>query len=283
MKLICVSGLPRSGSTLLCQLLAQHPEVYSSGHSSPLVGVLEGVRSTLSSNDFSLAQLDVDFDLVYSRIENVLKSVLSGWFAETDKTIVVDKNRGWLRMAEMLNDLHDDWRILVCIRDLTQIYGSIEAQHARTRYLNFADGTDAHGAMARADRLFSKGGVVGGPLNFIRDLQDVMDQEILDRIQYVPFEYLTENPKNAVEEMFEWLGLEKVDINPKKLITRPHESDSYYRFKYRHETKSSISVPEKHMVAPRIASGLQKNYKWYFDRFYPGKMVENERRNVVSF
>ena len=269
MKLICVSGLPRSGSTLLCQLLAQHPDVYSTGHSSPLVSVLENIRSTFSSNDFSLAQLDVDFDVAYGRIENVLKSAIKGYFAETNKAYVVDKNRGWLRMAEMLNDLHEDWRILVCVRDLTQIYGSIEAQHAKTRFLNFADGTDAHGAMARADRLFGDGGVVGGPLSFIRDIQDIADPEIHARIQYVPFEYLTSRPEAAVTEMFEWLGVKKHKINPKKLTTRPHESDSYYRFKFRHETRDAISVPGKHTIPPRVEQGLRKNYKWFFDKFYP--------------
>jgi len=270
MTLICVSGLPRSGSTLLCQLLAQHPEVYSTGHSSPLVSVLENVRSTLSSNDFSLAQLDVDFDLAYNRIGNVLRSVLNGWFSETNKSFVVDKNRGWLRMAEMLNDLHDDWKILVCIRDLTQIYGSIEKQHAKTRFLNFADGMDSHGAMARADSLFGNGGVVGGPLGFIRDIQDIQDSAIHDRIQYVPFEYLTENPSAATEEMFDWLGLPKAKINTDKLSTRPHESDSYYRFKYRHETRQSISAPAHHNIPPRVEEGLRNNFKWYFDQFYPG-------------
>jgi len=270
MKLICVSGLPRSGSTLLCQLLGQHPDVYSLGHSSPLVGVLENIRQTLSNNDFSLAQLDVDFDLAYNRIENVLKSVLTGWFQETDKPFVVDKNRGWLRMAEMLNDLHEDWRILVCIRDLTQIYGSIEKQHAKTRFLNFADGMDSHGAMARADGLFGNGGVVGGPLGFIRDIQDIQDPAIHDRIQYVPFEYLTQNPKAAIEEMFGWLGLPKAKVNPNKLTTRPHESDSYYRFKYRHETRESIKAPGRHTIPPRVEEGLRKNFQWYFDQFYPG-------------
>jgi len=269
MRLFCVSGLPRSGSTLLCQLLAQHPDVYSTGHSSPLVGVLENIRSTFSSNDFSLAQLDVDFDLAYNRIENVLKSVISGWFTETDKPNVVDKNRGWLRMAEMLNDLQEDWRILVCVRDLTQIYGSIEAQHAKTRFLNFADGTDAHGAMARADRLFGNGGVVGSPLGFIRDIQDIQNSDIHNRIQYVPFEYLTQNPKEAVAEMFDWLGLKKFAIDPNALTTRPHESDSYYRFKFRHETRTSISPPRRHDIPPRVEDGLRKNYSWFFDKFYP--------------
>ena len=269
MKLICVSGLPRSGSTLLCQLLAQHPDVYSTGHSSPLVSILENVRSTFSSNDFSLAQLDVDFDLAYNRIDNVLKSVVKGWFAETTKSNVVDKNRGWLRMAEMLNDLQSDWHILVCVRDLTQIYGSIEAQHAKTRFLNFADGMDAHGAMARADRLFGNGGVVGGPLGYIRDIQDIRDTAIHDSIQYVPFEYLTSNPAAATEELFDWLGLKKTKIDPNKLTTRPHESDSYYRFKYRHETRPSISSVARRDIPPRVEEGLRKNFKWYFDKFYP--------------
>lgn len=271
MQLICVSGLPRSGSTLLCQLLAQHPDVYSTGHSSPLVSVLENVRSTFSSNDFSLAQLDVDFDIAYNRIENVLKSVIQGWFAETNKVHAVDKNRGWLRMAEMLNDLHEDWRILVCIRDLTQIYGSIEAQHAKTRFLNFADGTDAHGAMARADKLFGNGGVVGGPLQFIQDIQDVRDPNIHERIQYVPFEYLTQNPTQAVDEMNDWLGLKAFEFNPKKLTTRPHESDSYYRFKYRHETREAISAPGRHTIPPRVEDGLRRQFSWYFDKFYPSE------------
>src|SRR5450432_1863588 len=31
-----VTGLPRAGSTLVCQLLAQHPEIESEGLSSPL-------------------------------------------------------------------------------------------------------------------------------------------------------------------------------------------------------------------------------------------------------
>ena len=270
MKLICVSGLPRSGSTLLCQLLGQHPDIYSTGHSSPLVGILENVRASFSSNDFSLAQLDVDFDLAYSRMGNVLRSVVSGWFQETDKSIVVDKNRGWLRMAEMLNELHEDWRILVCIRDLTQIYGSVEAQHARTRFLNFADGMDSHGAMARADSLFGNNGVVGGPLGFIRDIQDIQDPSIHDRIQYIPFEYLTQNPRAATDEMFDWLDLDGSKVDPDNLTTRPHESDSYYRFKYRHETRPSIKAPSFHQIPPRVEEGLRKNFAWYFDRFYPG-------------
>ena len=68
---------------------------------------------------------------------------------------------------------------------------------------------------------------------------------------------------------FEWLGLPKAKVNLKKLTKRPYESDSYYRFKYRHETRESISAPGRHTIPPRVEEGLRKNYKWYFDKFYP--------------
>ncbi|MFO1351424.1 MAG: sulfotransferase [Gammaproteobacteria bacterium] len=33
-RILYVTGLPRAGSTLLCQLLGQHPDIYSIGHGS---------------------------------------------------------------------------------------------------------------------------------------------------------------------------------------------------------------------------------------------------------
>ncbi|WP_139174352.1 sulfotransferase [Janthinobacterium lividum] len=50
--LIGVSGLPRAGSTLLCQLLAQHPDLHSEDNSSPLCNALLGMRHTISDDPF---------------------------------------------------------------------------------------------------------------------------------------------------------------------------------------------------------------------------------------
>jgi len=61
-RFVGVAGLPRAGSTLLCQLLAEHPRIYSDGHSSPLCSILLRLRHGISDDDFFLSQLDVDFD-----------------------------------------------------------------------------------------------------------------------------------------------------------------------------------------------------------------------------
>ncbi len=73
-----------------------------------------------------LSQLDVDFELTYTRLLNAYRGFINGWFAETDKPVVVDKNRGWLRMVDTVKLLDPEFRMVVCIRDLRQVFGSIE-------------------------------------------------------------------------------------------------------------------------------------------------------------
>lgn len=128
-RLLCVTGLPRSGSTLLCQLLSHHPDLYCTGHSSPLCSTLIKIRQQLSDSEFLRSQMDVDFPKVYQRLINAFTGFVDGWFAETDKQWVVDKNRAWLHHIETLHHLDSNVRMLVCVRELGQIYGSIEAQH----------------------------------------------------------------------------------------------------------------------------------------------------------
>jgi sulfotransferase len=62
-----VAGLPRAGSTLLCQLLAEHPQIYSEGNSLPLCSILLRRCRGISDNDFFLSQLDTNFDRAYGR------------------------------------------------------------------------------------------------------------------------------------------------------------------------------------------------------------------------
>jgi sulfotransferase len=266
-QIIYVTGLPRAGSTLLCQLLGHHPHIYSPGHSSPLNQLLGNLRHNLSDNQFLLAQLDVDFDLAYQRLVNAYRGFINGWFAETDRPVVVDKNRGWLGMLDTVNLLDPNFRMIVCLRDLRQIYGSIEAQHQKTLLLDFPDHMAPNSAYARADALLGPEGVIGGPLRSIQNLQDV-PEVLRSKLCYVAFEALTSNPTETMRALFRWLELPEARIDPNRLQVKPHESDSYYRFKYRHQTYPTIEPPQPHLIPPRIEQELLKNFNWFFEQFY---------------
>ncbi|WP_193315602.1 sulfotransferase [Janthinobacterium aquaticum] len=51
-RFIGVAGLPRAGSTLLCQLLAQHPDLHCESNSSPLCHLVTGMRHMVSDDAF---------------------------------------------------------------------------------------------------------------------------------------------------------------------------------------------------------------------------------------
>lgn len=270
-----VTGLPRSGSTLLCQLLGMHPDIYSCGHSSPLQSILQILRHQLSDNEFLLAQLDTDFELTYQRLLNMNRSVMNGWFAETDKDWVVDKNRGWLMNIDMVNMLDPNFRMLVCVREPAQIYGSVEAQHQKTLLLDFPDHLASLSRYARADKLFGTDGLIGAPLKAIEALQDVPDER-QQRLFYVVFEHLMQEPQAVMQSLYEWLNLTPAPLDPQQLPVKPHESDSHYRFKYPHQTRTQITPPMQHAIPPRIEADIKRQFHDFYRVLYPG-LVENEQ------
>jgi sulfotransferase len=267
-RFVGVAGLPRSGSTLLCQLLAAHPQIHSEGHSSPLCSVLLRLRHGISDDDFFLSQLDVDFDRTYAHLKSATQAFVRAWYHDCDKPVVIDKNRGWLRNYEYLLAVEPEARLLVCVRELGQVYGSIEAQHQRTILIDFPDHTANHDRYNRADTLFAKEGVIGNPLRALEAVQD-LPIATQQRIHLVIFERLMRDPIAALADVYKFLGLQPHAFDPKKLTTRPHESDSHYRHKYPHRQYASIEPPPLHAIPSRIQGEIEKSYAWYYDNFYP--------------
>lgn len=265
-----VAGLPRSGSTLLCQLLGDHPLIHSEGHSSPLCSVLLRLRHGISDDEFFLSQLDVDFDRTYAHLKSATRGFVRNWYHDCTKPFVVDKNRGWLRNFEYLLAIEPEARLLVCLRELGQVYGSIEAQHQRTILIDFPDHTANHDRYNRADALFAKDGVIGNPLRAIEAVQDLAIPT-QQRIHLVIFERLIRDPVAVMADVCEFLGVEAHRFDPKKLNVRPHESDSHYRHKYTHRQYAFIEPPTVHAIPARIQSEIEKTYAWYYDHFYPDR------------
>ena len=266
-RILYLAGLPRAGSTLLCQLFGLHPKMDSPSYSSPLWNALNRTRETMSDDPFWLAQLDVDFERNYARLLHACRGFMNGWFTGGEALWAVDKNRGWLMGIETLRLLDPDFRMVVCLRDPVQVFGSIEAQHQKTLLLSFPDHIAPHSAYARADKLFAPDGVIGGPLKALENLQDY-DPELQSHIAFVTLEALRENPQGTLNTLWELLDLPSHAFDPEALPVKPHESDSHYRFKHPHATRTTIRQPPEHRVAPRIIADIHANCRWFYEQFY---------------
>lgn len=269
---IGVTGLPRAGSTLLCQLLAQHPEIQCEGHSSPLCNTLLGIRRMISDDQFYLAQLDNSFDTGYAHLASAMQGFLRGWNQGCDKKAVVDKNRAWLHAIELLLHIEPEAKLVVCLRELGQIYGSIEAQHQRTILVDFIDHLADYDRFGRADILFAKDKAIGAPLISLHAVLD-LPKAVQERLYFVRFEDLMGQPVGCMSHLYTWLGLTAFEIDPEKLGKMgPQESDSHYRMKYLHKQSARIEKPKRHDIPPRIQAQIETAYSWFYQMYYPQKI-----------
>jgi sulfotransferase len=269
-KFVGVTGLPRAGSTLLCQLLAQHPEIHCEGHSSPLCNTLLGIRRMISADTFFLSQLDNAFDRSYGHLTTAMQGFLRGWNQDCNKKVVIDKNRAWLHAIEMLLHIEPDAKLIVCLRDLGQIYGSIEAQHQRTILVDFIDQLADFDRFGRADMLFAKDKTIGAPLISLNAVSD-LPKKVQEHLYFVRFEDMMEQPQACMSHIYAWLGLSPYQFNPEKLTIGIQESDSHYHMKYTHKQSAHISKPTKHDIPARIQAQIENAYGWYYQLYYPPK------------
>lgn len=263
-----VTGLPRAGSTLLCQLLAQHPEIQCDGQSSPLCNTLLGIRRMVSDDTFFLSQLDHSFDTSYANLVAAMQGFLRGWNRDCKAKTVVDKNRAWLHCVELLLHVEPNARLIVCLRELGQIYGSIEAQHQRTIALDFIDHLADYDRFGRADILFAKDKAVGAPLISLHAVLD-LPKKVQERLYFVRFEDLMEQPALCMSHIYQWLGLSNFAIDPKNLSTGIQESDSHYHMKYLHKQSTHIIKPGRHEVSERIQAQIESACAWFYQLYYP--------------
>lgn len=265
---IGVTGLPRAGSTLVCQMLGQHPDIHSEGHSSPLCNAVLGMRRMVSDDQFFLSQLDNSFEASYGHLTSAMRGFLRGWYHDCEKMAVVDKNRAWLHAVELLLHLAPEARLVVCVRELGQIYGSIEAQHQRTILVDFIDHLADFDRMGRADMLFAKDRSIGAPLSSLHAVQD-LPAEVQKRLYFVRFEDLVERPVACMSHLYEWLGMAPFEIDPDKLAVGVRESDSHYRMKYLHKQTERIAKPKRHEIPPRIQAQIETACSWFYELYYP--------------
>ena len=119
-NLYFISGLPRSGSTLIANLLKQNPEIHGESVSS-LASIFGSINASWSSIETNKEYRNDQAKL------GVLNGVLNGYYSHIDKSIVFDKDRGWVPLIGQLEAvLQKQVKMIICVRNPAEILTSFE-------------------------------------------------------------------------------------------------------------------------------------------------------------
>ena len=196
-----ISGLPRSGSTLLCALLRQNPR-FAAAITSPVYSLVSALLPKMSgSSEFSTLFDD-------ARRRCVLRSVFDGYYANPPAThpVVFDTNRMWTGRLALLAELYPEARVICCAREVGWIIDSIERMLRKnplqlSRMLNFTPGTSIYG---RSEMLMnSDTGVVGVAWSALRE---AWFSELARKLIVVDYERLVRDPHRVLARLYEELG-----------------------------------------------------------------------------
>jgi sulfotransferase len=128
MKIFFNSSMPRSGSTLMQNILGNNPNIFATP-TSAVLDMLNSSRKVYTNSPTIKAQDEKDMKsafLMYSRF------ALEGYFhGLTDKPYVIDKSRGWAVNMPYINSFYPNPKIICLVRDLRDIMASMEKNYRK--------------------------------------------------------------------------------------------------------------------------------------------------------
>ena len=110
-----LSGIPRSGSTVLAAILNQNPATHVST-TSGLVHALDGLANTWQS-----AGLLNETDPTRSKLAATMRGTIDAFYNDVDKPVIIDKSRGWpigQIMQSMTRVLEHKPKIIATVRSV---------------------------------------------------------------------------------------------------------------------------------------------------------------------
>ena len=256
-----ITGLPRSGSTLLCNILNQNPQFWASS-TSPLPVICANLIRTWSESVEVKGELQRDKDGTEDQIVRSFRAFCEAWYSHKEEEVIFDKARAWMHHIPALRQSFPGSKIVVCIRDLRDVFASIEKQHLKSPLLDEAQNPQAKTIFGRADTMFAPQGLVGSPLD---GLYDVIRRK--QNVYWFKYETFVERPKATMKEMYEYLEEEEFEHDFENIENTATDPDAFFLNKYPHEGSGKVDVKKpndwKQYLSDDIANSIMNKFSDY--------------------
>lgn len=194
-----ISGLPRSGSTLLAGILRQNPRIHA-GMSSPVGGLFNALLMHMSQqNEFALF-------ITQEQRRDILAGLFRSYYRDIQATkLVIDTSRLWCSKMPALAALFPEAKVIACVRHIPWVVDSVERLIRRNKFepskiFNFEPGGTVY---SRANALVEMNGLVGYAFNA---LKEAYYGEHADRLMLLTYDTLTRAPVRAMAAVYDFIG-----------------------------------------------------------------------------
>jgi len=222
-----ISGLPRSGSTLLSGILKQNPEFYAD-ISSPVSIIVNNAIDCMTGCENNL-------NLTEDRRKDILLSIFEGYYKHLKTQIIFDSSRGWTKNTTLLQELFPYTKILCCVRDIPWIINSFELINKKNPFYTstLVKQECNDNVFARSDAMMNKNdGVIACPWIYLQEGY-AMNPEM---IHFIEYENLCKEPEKTMKEVY-------------KFLEKPYYSHDFENVEYSNENFDKVcNLKDLHTV-----------------------------------
>jgi len=242
-----MSGLPRSGSTLLSGILHQNPSIYVSG-TSGILSLLTNIRNHW--DDVSEFKSMEDSK---ARKLSTMKGALAGYYKSVDRPVVIDKCRGWPAHIEMLESLGYSPKIIVTVRDVRSVLSSLENLWIKMKKDNTQHEFEKTNPIeyqtcdGRCRVLMSPGGIVGSS---IQSIVDAVDRGYKKHLHFVEYDELCLKPAHTVDKVYDFLEMPRWVHDFSNVTQSVPENDRHYGWGSLHEIRKKVEYNRTNLSLP---------------------------------
>jgi len=240
-----ISGLPRSGSTLLSSILKQNPK-FTSGISDPLSSYAHSIiRDTNTA-------VGMDAAVSIDKRKEIIRDMFDSFYKH-GREVCFNTNRGWTSDTSLLKDLFPNFKMIVCLRDVPWILDSFEQLNAKNPYTikplyHHQELGNVHDrCRILMGEMPNFGGYVHGPL--INVQQSMFCNEI-DHILYIEYETLVRNPKQSMQQIYQFLGEQWYEHDFENVEDSYDEFDEQAKISGLHTVRRKVEYQDRRSILP---------------------------------
>ena len=258
-----ISGLPRSGSTLLSAILRQNPKIHA-GMTSPLCGLLNNLVSAVSTGTELGAMVS------HAQRARLARGLFDSYYADLpeDCEAVFDTNRAWTAHLSTLVELFPDCKVLCCVRHVSWVMDSIERQFQASTLENtrlFPNAAERSTLFTRTETLAKPTGLVGFAWSA---LQAAVHGLHADRLLLIDYDLLVRQPADVIALVYEFLEMPPYQHDFDHVEYDAPEFDAYLGVEGLHKVHGKVAPrPRKSLLPPEL---FEKYENWNFSHTLKG-------------
>ncbi|QVW23509.1 sulfotransferase [Pseudomonas hormoni] len=239
-----ISGLPRSGSTLLSAILLQNPRFHA-GMTSPVGALFSGVLEQCSAGSEFGAVIDTPLR------RRLLRGLFDSYYADkADKPVVFDTNRLWSSRLPAISDLFPQAKVIACVRNVAWVMDSIERLYRANPFENtklFGDAVERNTVYSRCETLVQRNRLVGFAW---AALKEAYYGEHADSLLIVDYDLLTQAPDRVMRLVYDFIGEPWFEHDFDNLAYDAPEFDQALGVSGLHKVKPKVELQSRRTILP---------------------------------